>query len=136
MLQAAADEARHNKGSFKILFTNKGSLKALYYACALAFFQQMSGVNVVIFSAQSIFNSTGTGTETTTTESKDATTNTIIIGAVMAVTAGLTAPIAKLCGIRNLLCFSAIGEAISLVSSYECVCFLCYYCKLHVIIVN
>lgn len=116
MLQAAADEARHNKGSLKILFTNKGSLKALYYACGLAFFQQMSGINVVLFNAQSILSNT---TETTITPENNGispATASIIIGAVMAVAAGLTAPIAKLCGVRNLLCFSAVGEAISLVS--------------------
>ncbi len=106
-MQVAADEAKHNKGSVKELFTNKGYMKALYYACALAFFQQMSGINVIVFYAETIFEATGS--------SLSSSVSTIIIGLVMTFTAGFTAFAAKLFKIKHLLYFSAIGQAASTV---------------------
>lgn len=84
-------------------------MKALYYSCALAFFQQTSGINVVLFYAETIFGATGS--------TLPSSISTIIIGLVMASAAGMTAPAAKIFGIKNLLCISALGEAMSLVNS-------------------
>lgn len=67
----------------------------------------MSGINVVLFYAETIFDDTGS--------SISSSLSTIIIGLIMTSAAGLTVPAAKFFGVRNLLCLSAVGEGISLV---------------------
>jgi MFS family permease len=61
--QEAIEEAQKNKGSLADIFNNKGNLKALIICCGLLAFQQLSGINVVLFYSQSIFIKTGSSLE-------------------------------------------------------------------------
>ncbi|KAF5274012.1 hypothetical protein FQA39_LY01127 [Lamprigera yunnana] len=51
--------AANNNGKFSDLYTNKATLKAMIIALALMFFQQMSGINAVLFNAVTIFQLSG-----------------------------------------------------------------------------
>lgn len=67
----------------------------------------MAGINVVLFYAQTIFEETGS--------TLSPSVSTIIIGLVMTASAAMTAPAAKIFGVKRLLCISAVGISISLV---------------------
>lgn len=90
------------------LFRGRGNLKIIYYSAALCICQQGSGINIVTFYAKSIFQESGS-TFTPNLSS-------VIIAAVMTVTAALTSTAAKIFRIRHLLIFSSVGIAFSMVS--------------------
>lgn len=48
-----------NKASPLDLFRSRGNLKALIASAGLVIFQQLSGINVVLFYTQGIFKDTG-----------------------------------------------------------------------------
>lgn len=48
-----------NKASPIDLFRSKGNLRALLTSAGLVIFQQLSGINVVLFYAQDVFKDTG-----------------------------------------------------------------------------
>lgn len=58
-IQASIEESMRTKASFTDLFSNKGNVKALIISAGLISFQQLSGINVILFYSQSIFASTG-----------------------------------------------------------------------------
>lgn len=62
-IQDAVEEAQKNKGSVKDIFESKGNTKALIIAVGLVSFQQLSGINVVLFYSQSIFEKAGSSLE-------------------------------------------------------------------------
>lgn len=64
---------------------------------------------MILFYAETIFKATGS--------QLSSSISTIIIGLVMLVTAACTAPASKVFGVRKLLLFSSIGEAVSIVSN-------------------
>lgn len=61
-----------NKASFLDIFKSKGNLKALIISAGLIAFQQLSGINVILFYSQSIFVKAGS--------SLDPAIATIIVG--------------------------------------------------------
>lgn len=52
-----------NKGSISDVFGTSGNVKALIISAGLVTFQQLSGINVVLFYSQSIFEKTGSDLE-------------------------------------------------------------------------
>lgn len=54
-MQVEVDKSLESKGSFMDIFKSKGLLKAYLLCNGLLVFQQVSGINVVLFFAQTIF---------------------------------------------------------------------------------
>ncbi|XP_011267482.1 facilitated trehalose transporter Tret1-2 homolog [Camponotus floridanus] len=107
-MQAIIDEAFRDQVSISDLFKVKANLKALIYTCALASFQQLTGINVVLFYMQSIFIAAGTSIPTEQAP--------IIIGVVQVIASAITPFVVDKAGRRMLLVFSGIGETISLIA--------------------
>lgn len=107
-LQASAKNMEINKGSFRVLFTKKGNLKCMYYSIGLILFQQMSGINVITFYSQSIFEESGS--------TFSPNLSAIIVAIFMTCTAVLVILAAKAYAVKTLLTYSAVGEVIGLVS--------------------
>ncbi|XP_066260508.1 facilitated trehalose transporter Tret1-2 homolog [Euwallacea similis] len=104
-MKKAVDEALANKSRFLDIFKSKGLTKAYVLTNGLLVFQQMSGVNVVLFFAQNIFQDSGV---TLAPE-----ICTIIIGLVQALFSAVTSVLIDKYGKRILLMISAIGMAVS-----------------------
>ncbi|XP_075232525.1 facilitated trehalose transporter Tret1-like [Lycorma delicatula] len=103
-IQSSVSEAATQKSGITELIATKGNIKALYLSCGLVAFQQLSGINVVLFYSEPIFEATGA--------SLDASVCSIAVGAVMVFAAGIAPPLAKCLGMKMLLIISAIGMAI------------------------
>ncbi|KAH8341192.1 hypothetical protein KR074_010389 [Drosophila pseudoananassae] len=100
-IQASVEEAMANKGTMMDLFKNAGNRRALFICAGLISFQQLSGINVVLFNSQSIFESANTGL--------DPAIATIIIGCVQVASSGLTPLVADRLGRKvMLLCSSSV----------------------------
>lgn len=97
-----------NESSLKVLFQTKDNVKCLYYAVALILFQQGSGINVVTFYSKTIFEESGS--------SLSANLSSVIVAAVMTATSVVPITCAKIFELRQLLCFSAIGNTLGMVS--------------------
>jgi SP family facilitated glucose transporter-like MFS transporter 8 len=80
-MQDTIHEAEQNKGSLGDLMSSRGTMKALIIALGLMTFQQLSGINTVIFYSGKIFESSSS--------SLSATTASIIIGVVQVRTTGV-----------------------------------------------
>ena len=115
--QASAENLKNNKGSVLQIFSGKGNLKIIYYSAALVICQQGSGINIITFYAKSIFQESGSSLFS-------ADSSSIIVAAVMTFTAVFTSSAAKIFRIRNLLIFSSIGIALSMVS-YSIITYIC-----------
>ncbi|CAH0380680.1 unnamed protein product [Bemisia tabaci] len=98
-------EAQANKGRYIDLFRSRGSLLGLYLSCALVAFQQLSGINVILFYCQTIFEQAGA--------SLDPSISAIIIGAVMLLASAVTPPFTKKFGMKMCLYASAVGMVLS-----------------------
>lgn len=96
---------KSREGHLRDLFTNKGLLKALTVSVALVAFQQLSGINVVLFYANTIFEASGS-----TIPSE---VSSIIIGGVQFVSSFITPVIVDRLGRKILFIFSAFGMLIS-----------------------
>jgi sugar porter (SP) family MFS transporter len=93
------------KGTVFDIFKSKGLIKAFIISLALVGLQQMSGINAVLFYAETIFSASGSGLE--------AATASIIIGVVQFATSFVTPLMVDRLGRKMLLYFSAIGMLIS-----------------------
>ena len=80
-MQDTIREAEQNKGSLGDLMSSRRTVKALIIALGLMTFQQLSGINIVIFYSGKIFESSSS--------SLSATTASIIIGVVQVSTPGV-----------------------------------------------
>ncbi|XP_058977935.1 facilitated trehalose transporter Tret1 isoform X2 [Musca domestica] len=98
-IQAGVEESMANKGSIADIIKNPGNRKALFISAGLLVFQQFSGINVVLFNSQSIFESANTGL--------DPAVATIIVGIVQVASSGLTPIIADRLGRKVILLTSA-----------------------------
>jgi len=105
MTQANIEEAAKKQATVVDLFKNKANLKALIISAGLLSFQQLSGINAVLFFSTSIFNAAGGG--------MDPAISTILVGAVMVISSGITPLVADKLGRKIILLFSAGGMAIS-----------------------
>ncbi|XP_067616732.1 facilitated trehalose transporter Tret1-like isoform X2 [Eurosta solidaginis] len=105
-IQGEVEEAMASKGSFVDIVKIPGNRKALIISAGLIMFQQLSGINVVLFNSQSIFESADTGL--------DPAIATIIVGCVQVSSSGLTPIIADRMGRKVILLISAFGMSIGL----------------------
>lgn len=96
---------KSREGHLRDLFVNRGLLKALTISVGLVSFQQLSGINVVLFYANTIFEASGS--------SIPSEVSAIIIGAVQFVSSFITPFIVDRLGRRILFIFSAFGMLIS-----------------------
>ncbi|XP_046382420.1 facilitated trehalose transporter Tret1-2 homolog [Ischnura elegans] len=110
-LSVASKEALDRGGSgsvgvLKELLTSPRTRKAAMVTLGLMVFQQLSGVNAVIFYTESIFALADTRLS--------AAASAAIVGAVQVVVTALAAVLVERVGRRFLLCFSSLAGAISL----------------------
>lgn len=108
LIQTTVDESMANKGSVADVFKNKGNRKALLICAGLISFQQLSGINVVLFNSQTIFIKANTGL--------DPAIATIIIGIVQVASSGVTPLIADRLGRKIILLVSAGVMCLGLVA--------------------
>lgn len=107
-IQKAMDEARENKGTMLDVFKNAGNRKALIISAGLISFQQLSGINVVLFNSQTIFKNANTGL--------DPAQATIIVGVVQVIASGVTPVIVDRLGRKPILLVSASVMSVGLVA--------------------
>ncbi|XP_003436496.2 facilitated trehalose transporter Tret1 [Anopheles gambiae] len=105
-ISTTVEESLRNKGSVMDLFRNAGNVKALIICAGLISFQQLSGINVILFYSQNIFESTGS--------SLSPAVSTILVGAVQVLASGATPLIVDRLGRKPILLTSAGGMCISL----------------------
>ncbi|XP_016773033.1 facilitated trehalose transporter Tret1 [Apis mellifera] len=96
----ALEETNKNSVSFWILIKSKTTLKSFIIAYGLMFFQQLSGVNVVIFYTNSIFEKANTGL--------NPSYSTIIVGVMQVLAVFVSTLIVDHAGRRILLLISII----------------------------
>ncbi|CAD6231439.1 GSCOCG00001408001-RA-CDS [Cotesia congregata] len=96
-----------SKDAITDLFTIKANFKALIFTCLLVIFQQMTGINVVLFYSENIFASAGNSGISSSIE-------TIIVGIVQFLASGVTPLVVDRLGRKILLIISGTGTAISL----------------------
>ncbi|XP_055525635.1 facilitated trehalose transporter Tret1 isoform X2 [Wyeomyia smithii] len=104
-LKAEEAKMQAEKITFTQGFRQKTTIRALIIALGLMFFQQMSGINAVIFYTNSIFDDANTGLE--------ATHATIIVGSIQVAATLLATFIVDKTGRRILLLISDFCMAIS-----------------------
>jgi SP family facilitated glucose transporter-like MFS transporter 8 len=102
----SVEESMKDKATIKDLFANAGNIKALIICSGLISFQQLSGINVVLFYSQSIFEKTGS--------SMAPEISTILVGIVQVLASGATPLVADRLGKKLILLTSAAGMAASL----------------------
>lgn len=111
------EEAFRNEASIMDLYRVKSNFRALLYTSALVTFQQMTGINVVLFYSQTIFDATkAEGAEDT---GLSPSVSTIIVGIVQLAASCVTPIVVDRLGRKILLVVSGIGEIVSLVSSFS-----------------
>lgn len=99
-LKLKADEAKNNPTSFLSAITKKTAVKAIVICYALMLFQQLSGINAVIFNTSQIFDSAGA--------TLDAAISTIIIGVIQVIATFISSLVVDKLGRRILLLLSAL----------------------------
>lgn len=112
IIQTSVDEALKNKGSIVDVFKNKACVKALIISSGLVSFQQLSGINAVLFYSTDIFIKAGGESG----GGMNPAVSTILVGAVMVISSGITPLVVDRLGRKLILLFSAAGMAVSLVS--------------------
>lgn len=102
---ASVEESMKNKASMMDLFKSKGNVKALIICAGLISFQQLSGINVILFYSQTIFAKTGS--------SMSPAISTILVGIVQVLASGATPLIVDRLGRKPILLVSAAGMCIA-----------------------
>ncbi|XP_058116663.1 facilitated trehalose transporter Tret1-like [Anopheles ziemanni] len=105
-ITTTVEDSLKNRGTLVDLLRNKGNVKALIICCGLISFQQLSGINVILFYSQNIFASTGT--------SMEPAISTILVGVVQVLASGATPLIVDRLGRKPILLASAGGMCVSL----------------------
>lgn len=101
----SVEESMKNKASMMDLFKNKGNIKALIICAGLISFQQLSGINVILFYSQKIFSKTGS--------SLSPAISTILVGIVQVLASGATPLIVDRLGRKPILLVSAAGMCLA-----------------------
>lgn len=99
-LQAQHEADKKNKVSLAAALSRRSTLKAIFISLGLMFFQQMSGINAVIFFTKDIFDAADTGI--------DSGIATIIVGVMQVISVIVSSIIVDKLGRRLLLLPSAI----------------------------
>lgn len=107
-IQLDIDVLEQNKGSYKELFTNYAYRKALIITLGILFFMQASGIDVVLFNSQTIFQKTNSNLSPEIA--------TIIIGTVQMVSSFGAIFFVERLGRKPLLLISGVGMSITLVN--------------------
>uniref|UniRef100_A0A182J8U1 Facilitated trehalose transporter Tret1 n=1 Tax=Anopheles atroparvus TaxID=41427 RepID=A0A182J8U1_ANOAO len=105
-ITTTVEESLKNRGTLVDLLRNRGNVKALIICCGLITFQQLSGINVILFYSQNIFASTGT--------TMDSAVSTILVGVVQVLASGACPLIVDRLGRKPILLSSAGGMCVSL----------------------
>lgn len=103
-LQAANDEQKAQKVSLRDALSRRATKKALFISLGLMFFQQMSGINAVIFFTKDIFDAANSGI--------DSGLATIIVGVMQVIAVFVSSIVVDKLGRRLLLIPSIIVMAI------------------------
>ncbi|XP_063707226.1 facilitated trehalose transporter Tret1-like [Culicoides brevitarsis] len=106
--------AMEKAGSYVDVFRGKANTKALTISVGLCVFQQLSGINAVLFYTQDIFLKAVGKSGESTHGAPDSALSTIIVGAVMMGASGVTPLIVDRLGRKVLLLFSAAGIVVAL----------------------
>lgn len=107
-LQAQHGAEQKNKKSFVAALKRSSTIKAIFISSGLHFFQQMSGINAVIFYTQEIFDAADSGIESSIA--------TIIVGSMQVISVFGSSIIVDKLGRRLLLLPSAFAMALSTVA--------------------
>ncbi|XP_078047722.1 facilitated trehalose transporter Tret1-2 homolog [Augochlora pura] len=107
-IQAEVDETLRNKASLSDLYKVKVNFRATLYTSLLAGFQQLTGINLVLFYMESIFIDAKTPIQTDVA--------TIIVGVVQVLASAVTPLVVDRLGRKILLVFSGIGEIVTLIA--------------------
>lgn len=103
-LQAQHEQDQNNKVSLSAALSRRSTIKALIISLGLMFFQQMSGINAVIFYTKDIFEAAETGI--------DSGLATIIVGVMQVISVFVSSIIVDKAGRRLLLLPSAVTMSI------------------------
>lgn len=104
-IRDTVEQALTNQGNFLDIFRSRGLIKALTISLSLVLFQQFSGINVVLFYTQTIFEATGS--------TLSSALSSIIIGGAQLIPSTITPFVADTAGRRPTLLFSCFGMIIS-----------------------
>ncbi|RZF36872.1 hypothetical protein LSTR_LSTR004560 [Laodelphax striatellus] len=106
MIQASIEQGLHTgqRSTFHDILSNPGSVRAMWLSCGLMFLQQFSGINVVLFYAQSIFDKAG---------NLPSEYCAMTVGAVQLVSASFTPALVKRFGFKTPMAVSALGMTIA-----------------------
>lgn len=103
--KVAIEEAKRNKVSFSDIIRSKATKKALVIAYGLMFFQQLSGVNSVMFYSSQIFNKAGSDLHPNV--------SAIIVGTIQVVAVFISTLVVDKLGRRILLLTSMVAMFIT-----------------------
>ncbi|XP_066589351.1 facilitated trehalose transporter Tret1-like [Prorops nasuta] len=107
-MQVTIDEAFREETKISDLFSVKANFKALLYASILVTFQQMTGINLVLFYMETIFIEAGINPKESNA--------TLIVGVVQVLASMVTPLVVDRFGRKMLLIVSGIGEVLTLCS--------------------
>ncbi|XP_050506630.1 facilitated trehalose transporter Tret1-2 homolog isoform X3 [Diabrotica virgifera virgifera] len=105
VINTQLEEDLKSKGTFKLIFQSLALRKALTISLTLIGAQQLSGITVVLFYAQSIFADSGVPIAPEVC--------TIIVGIVQVLASAVTPLLVDKCGKRLLLMVSGLGMAVA-----------------------
>lgn len=103
-LQEQHEQDRKNKVSLAAAISRRSTIKAIFISLGLMFFQQMSGINAVIFYTKDIFDAADTGI--------DSGVATIIVGIMQVISVFISSIIVDKLGRRLLLLPSAVTMSV------------------------
>lgn len=104
-IEKSVEESKANAATFLDIFKTRGTTKALIISVMLVVFQQLCGINIVLFYAQDIFSTSGT------TLSEEIPP--MIIGGVQFASSFVTPILVDRLGRKILLLISAAGMCVS-----------------------
>ncbi|XP_046667554.1 facilitated trehalose transporter Tret1-like [Homalodisca vitripennis] len=103
-MKVSVEATLQESGTLSDLFSTTGNRKGLLLSCGLVAGQQLSGINVVLFYAESIFRMTGSDLSPSLSST--------IVAVILILSAGIAAPLVKKFGMKWLLIISAIGMGV------------------------
>lgn len=103
-LEEQHEQDRKNKVSLAAAISRRSTIKAIFISLGLMFFQQMSGINAVIFYTKDIFDAADTGI--------DSGVATIIVGIMQVISVFVSSIIVDKLGRRLLLLPSAVTMSV------------------------
>ncbi|XP_028140935.2 facilitated trehalose transporter Tret1 [Diabrotica virgifera virgifera] len=105
VMKVQVEKEQRDKGNFFDIFKCKGLRTALFLSVGLVAFQQLSGINIILFYSQNLFTDAGVALAPEIC--------TIIIGVVQIIASGCTPLLVEKWGKRYLLLLSGVGMALS-----------------------